>query len=62
MPDPQMLQGVVLASLLAWASGLRLYFVVFSIGMAGYLGYLDLPPGLAVLQHPGSLALRDSCW
>ena len=52
MPDPQMLQGVVLASLLAWASGLRLYFVVFSIGMAGYLGYLDLPPGLAVLQHP----------
>jgi len=52
MPDPQMLQGVVLASLLAWASGLRLYFVVFSIGMAGYFGYVDLPPGLAVLQHP----------
>ena len=52
MPDPQMLQGVVLASLLAWASGLRLYFVVFSMGMAGYFGYVDLPPGLAVLQHP----------
>ena len=52
MSDPQMLQGVVLASLLAWASGLRLYFVVFSMGMAGYFGYVDLPPGLAVLQHP----------
>lgn len=51
MTEAQMLQGVVLASLLAWASGMRLYFVVFSIGMAGYFGYVDLPPGLAVLQH-----------
>ena len=50
--DPQSLQTVALASLLAWASGLRLYFVVFSIGMAGYFGYVDLPPGLAVLQRP----------
>ncbi len=50
--DPQIFQGVVLASLLAWASGLRLYFVVFSAGLAGYLGYVDLPPGLEVLQHP----------
>ncbi len=41
----------MLATLLAWASGLRLYFVVFSIGMAGYFGYLELPPGLAVLRH-----------
>ena len=47
-----MIQSVVLASLLAWASGLRLYFVVFCAGMAGYLGYVDLPPGLGVLQHP----------
>ena len=50
--DPQLLQSVVLASLLAWASGLRLYFVVFCAGMAGYFGYLELPPGLKVLQHP----------
>ncbi len=47
-----MLQSVVLASLLAWASGLRLYFVVFCAGMAGYYGYLELPAGLKVLQHP----------
>jgi hypothetical protein len=52
MSDPQILQNVVLASLLAWASGLRLYFVVFCAGMAGYFGYVDLPPGLVVLQHP----------
>lgn len=47
-----MIQSVALASLLAWASGLRLYFVVFCAGLAGYLGYIDLPAGLKVLQHP----------
>jgi hypothetical protein len=46
------LQSVALASLLAWASGVRLYLVVFAVGLAGYMGYIELPPGLAVLQHP----------
>jgi hypothetical protein len=48
----QVIQSVALASLLAWASGLRLYLVVFAAGLAGYLGYIDLPAGLKVLQHP----------
>lgn len=48
----QALQSVALASLLAWASGLRLYLVVFAVGLAGYLGYIELPAGLKVLQHP----------
>jgi hypothetical protein len=50
--DWTLLQSVALASLLAWASGLRLYLVVFAVGMAGHFGYIDLPPGLAVLAHP----------
>jgi type II secretory pathway component PulF len=50
--DLQVLQTVALASLLAWASGLRLYLVVFTVGLAGHLGHLDLPAGLEVLQHP----------
>lgn len=50
--DWQILQTVALASLLAWASGIRLYLVIFAVGLAGYLGYVDLPPGLKVLQHP----------
>lgn len=29
-----------------------MYFVVFCAGMAGYLGYIELPAGLRVLQHP----------
>jgi hypothetical protein len=46
------LQTVALASLLAWASGVRLYLAVFAIGVAGYMGYIDLPAGLKVLEHP----------
>jgi hypothetical protein len=41
-----------LASLLAWASGIRLYLVVIAVGLAGHQGYIDLPKGLQVLQHP----------
>jgi len=46
------LQSVALASLLAWASGVRLYLVVFAVGLAGYMGYVELPAGLKVLEHP----------
>ncbi len=51
-PDLQVVQSVALASLLAWASGIRLYLVIFAVGLAGHFGYIDLPPGLKVLQHP----------
>jgi hypothetical protein len=30
----------------------RLYFVLFAVGMAGYFGYLELPAALKVLAHP----------
>ena len=43
---------VALAAALGWASGLRLYAVLFITGAAGYLGWLPLPAGLQVLQHP----------
>ena len=43
---------VALAAALGWASGLRLYAVVFFTGLAGALGWLALPSGLQVLQHP----------
>ena len=46
------LQVLALASMLAWASGIRLYLVVFCVGLAGLYGYVDLPQGLKVLQHP----------
>jgi len=41
-----------LAAALGWASGLRLYAVVFLTGAAGFMGWLPLPPGLQILQNP----------
>jgi hypothetical protein len=46
---------LALAAALGWASGFRLYAAVFLTGLAGWLGWVDLPPGLHVLQQPGVL-------
>jgi hypothetical protein len=46
---------LALAAALGWSSGLRLYLVVFITGLAGWLGWLPLPPGLQLLQHPAML-------
>ena len=43
---------LALAGGLGWAAGLRLYTVIFVVGMVGYLGIAELPPGLRILQHP----------
>lgn len=43
---------LALAAGLGWASGLRLYTALFVVGMAGHLGWVALPPGLHLLQHP----------
>lgn len=45
-------QLVALAAALGWASGMRLYAVVFLTGAAGHLGWVPLPAGLQVLQNP----------
>lgn len=49
-------QLVALAAALGWASGLRLYAVVFFTGLAGHLSWVPLPAGLQVLEHPVVLA------
>ncbi len=41
-----------LAAALGWASGMRLYAVVFLVGGVGFLGWVPLPDGLKLLQHP----------
>lgn len=46
---------LALAAALGWASGFRLYAVVFLVGGSGALGWLPLPEGLHVLQHPAML-------
>jgi hypothetical protein len=50
--DLDLLRIAAIFSLVAWASGLRLYLVAFALGLAGYNGWVELPEGLRVLQHP----------
>lgn len=51
--------------LLAWMAGIRVYLTVFGIGLAGILGWLDLPPALQateswwVLGTTGALAITE---
>jgi uncharacterized membrane protein len=53
MSEPQL---YALAVALAWIAGLRAYLAVFSIGVAGALGWLTLPGELALCQSPWVLA------
>lgn len=45
-------QSVALAGGMAWASGMRLYAVLFTAGLLGRFGYLKLPAALQVLENP----------
>jgi hypothetical protein len=45
-------QLIALAAAVGWASGIRLYAVLFIVGGLGYLHVVDLPGGLTVLAHP----------
>jgi len=45
-------QLVALAAALGFASGIRLYAVLFIVGGLGYLGWIPLPGNLGVLTHP----------
>ena len=46
---------LAIAAALGWASGLRLYAVLFLTGMAGYWGWVQLPAGLHLLETPWML-------
>jgi hypothetical protein len=52
MPALDLTQLIAIAAALGWASGLRLYAVVFITGMAGWLGWVQLPGDLHVLSNP----------
>ena len=47
---------IALAAALGWASGLRLWAVLLLTGAAGALGWIELPPGLHILENPFVLA------
>ncbi len=43
---------LALAAGLGWASGFRLYTTLFVVGLAGKMGWIILPEGLRLLEHP----------
>jgi hypothetical protein len=54
---PELLEPLALAAGLAWAAGLRVYGVVFCVGLAGYFGLVNLPGNLDVLAHPAVMTV-----
>ena len=54
MTQPQLFATGVL---LAWLAGIRVYLTVFGIGLAGAMGWLDLPPALQATQSPWVLGV-----
>jgi uncharacterized membrane protein len=55
----------VIGILLAWLAGIRVYLTVFGVGLAGLLGWVELPPALQatqswwVLGTSGALAVTE---
>ncbi|MEZ4279788.1 MAG: DUF4126 domain-containing protein [Myxococcota bacterium] len=43
---------IAIAAALGWASGLRLYAVLFFVGIAGHFEWVPMPPGLALWSQP----------
>ncbi|WP_202839452.1 DUF4126 domain-containing protein [Luteimonas saliphila] len=43
--------------LLAWLAGIRAYLTVFGVGLAGAMGWLDLPPALEATTSPWVLGV-----
>lgn len=50
------LSTIALGAGLGWASGLRLYAVLFCLGLMHYFGIVALPLHLEVLAHPAVIA------
>jgi hypothetical protein len=51
------LTAIATATGLGWASGVRLYAVLFFLGLLQHAGIYTLPPDLQVLAHPAVMAV-----
>jgi hypothetical protein len=49
------LPEIALALALAWGAGIRVYLVLFLCGLAGRMGWIELPASFAVLASPLAL-------
>lgn len=47
----------VLGIVLAWLAGVRVYLTIFGVGLAAYLGWMELPESVALAKSPVVLAV-----
>ena len=52
MPELPSTPELALALALAWGAGIRVYVVLFLCGLAGRMGWVDLPSQMTILSHP----------
>lgn len=52
-----MIAPIAMAAGLGWASGLRLYAVLFFLGTLHWFGMISLPPDLEIVAHPAVMAV-----
>ena len=50
--NTELIATTAIAAAVAWGAGLRLYAVVFALGMLHRLDVMPLPPSLEMLAHP----------
>jgi hypothetical protein len=60
MPAMDIVSTVALAAGLGWASGMRLYAVLFFLGVIEHAGAATLPASLQVLAHPAVMAVSGT--
>ena len=65
MPEMSQAHLFAIGVVLAWLAGIRVYLTVFGVGIAGAMGWIDLPQALAATESPwvlgvsGALALAE---
>lgn len=52
MVNAELIPHAAIAAAVAWGAGLRLYLVLFALGLLHRLEVLQLPATLEILQHP----------
>ena len=58
--DTDVVAPIAMAAGLGWASGLRLYAVLFFLGVLHYFGFIVLPSHLQIVAHPAVMAAAGS--
>ena len=60
MPEMSQAHLFAIGVVLAWLAGIRVYLTVFGVGIAGAMGWIDLPQALAATESPWVLGVSGA--